>query len=572
MTTSTRESLVPRDGLRPRKASARRRSWRDPWRLAAWAALVVLLVFIVYPQLWIVRAAFTTDDGAFTLARFAAFVTDERFTTPLWHSVVVSLTAAAGAALVAVPFAFVMARYRVPGREAILTLLTMATTSPPFLGAYAWLLLLGSGGVLTKALRAIGVPFGSILGVGGIIWVGVWFTFALIFLMVHDAFRAVDPSLEEAALSVGSRPWRTHWKLTLPLAVPALATGGYLAAMRIFADFGTPMLIGGGYQVLPVVVYQNFLSEVRVSPGTAAAASMMMVLVSAAALVAQRRIVARRSFPVTGNRVRPLRELRPLPKVLTLAAVWLALLIAFVPHLVVVATSFLRWQSGILQWEPTLDNYRRLMEESQQPIVLSFVFAGIACLLALVLGVVVAYVVARKRFRVSGPLLNNLVMVPYILPGTVFAIGFILAFNHLPVILTGTALIIVVAYFIRRLPYVMKSIETALGQVHPSLEEAAMSAGASPRRSFRDIVIPMIRPAVVSGGTVGFLQMITELSATIMLYAVPWVTMTVVIFTNAMQPGSPFGVASAMTTILMIAIYIPLYLVRRRYKEAAWNL
>ncbi|MEU4575717.1 iron ABC transporter permease [Nonomuraea sp. NPDC023979] len=552
--------------VRSRSRSSRA-NWRDPWRLAGLLALLVLLIFIVYPQLWIVTAAFTSDTGEFTLDRFAAFAADDRFTAPLVHSVVVSLAVAAGAALVAVPLAFVMARYRVPGREAVLTLLTMATTSPPFLGAYAWLLLLGSGGIVTKAAREAGVPlpFDSILGVGGIIWVGVWFTFALIFLMVYDAFRAVDPALEEAALSVGSTPWRAHWKVTLPLAVPAIVTGCYLAGMRIFADFGTPMLIGGGYQMLPVVVYQNFMSEVAASPGIAATASIVMVLVSGLALVAQRRIVARRSFAVTGGREQPLRELRGLPRALTLGGIWTALLLGFVPHLVVVLTSFLRWQSGILQWEPTLDNYRRLFEESLQPIVLSFVFAGIACLLALVTGVVVAYIVARKRFRISGPLLNNLVMVPYILPGTVFAIGFILAFNHLPVILTGTALIIVVAYFIRRLPYVMKSIETALAQVHPSLEEAAMSVGAPPRRSFRDVVVPIIRPAVISGGTVGFLQMITELSATVMLYAVPWVTMTVVIFTNAMQPGSPFGVASAMTTVLLVSVYVPLYLLRRRY-------
>ncbi|GAA3466032.1 ABC transporter permease [Nonomuraea roseola] len=543
----------------------------DPWRLAGLVALAVLLIFIVYPQLWIVGSAFTTDGGEFTLARFTAFLTDSRFTTPLLHSVVVSLAVGAGAALVAVPFAFVMARYRIPGREGVITMLTMATTSPPFLGAYAWLLLLGSGGIVTKAMRGIGLPlpFDSILGVGGIIWVGVWFTFALIFLMVYDAFRAVDPALEEAAASVGSKPWRTHWKLTIPLAVPAIATGFYMAAMRIFADFGTPMLIGGGYQMLPVVVYQNFMSEVAASPGVAAAASLMMVLVSGLALIAQRMIVSRRSFAVTGSRPQPLRELRPLPKALVMIGIWTALLLAFVPHIVVVLTSFLRWQSGILQWEPTLGNYSQLFQESLQPIVLSFVFAGIACLLALVMGVVVAYIVARKKFRISGPLLNNLVMVPYILPGTVFAIGFILAFNHLPVILTGTALIIVVAYFIRRLPYVMKSIETALGQIHPSLEEAAMSVGAPPRRSFRDIVIPIIRPAVISGGTVGFLQMITELSATVMLYAVPWVTMTVVIFTNAMQPGSPFGVASAMTTVLMVSVYVPLYLLRRRYKTVS---
>jgi iron(III) transport system permease protein len=156
-------------------------------------------------------------------------------------------------------------------------------------------------------------------------------------------------------------------------------------------------------------------------------------------------------------------------------------------------------------------------------------------------------------------------MIPYIIPGTVLAIGLIMTFSSGPIVLTGTAAIIVLVYFVRRLPYVSKTIESALVQVHPALEEAASSVGAKPMRTFWQITFPVIRPAVVSGGTVAFLQMVTELSATIMVYAVPWVTMTVVIFTNTMQPGSPFGVASAMAVLLMLSVYVPLYLVRRRF-------
>lgn len=555
------------------KASTLWSRWRrDPWLLLSLALTGLMIFLVLFPQFWIFRASLMTGDGKeFTLANYVEFFTTLRFRRSLVNSLWVSFAVAIGAVLVATPLAFFLARYRLPAKNTILTLLTMATVSPPFLGAYAWVLLLGRGGIITSTLRDWGVPlpFQSILGPGGIIWVGVWITYAVVFLLIYDGFTNLDPGLEEAAMSVGANRLRTFFHISLPLVTPALLTGFYLALMAAFTDFGTPMIIGGGFQVLPVTIYYEFLSEVATNPSLASAASVIMIGVSTGLLMLQRYLIARRSYSAVGVRRRVPQALGRGRTALLLALVGVVLLISFTPHIVVLITSFMTWRSGILKWQFTLDNYAQLFRRSLNPIFISYFLSIVATALVIVAGAVAAYIVARKNYRVVAPTLNALVMLPYIIPGTVLAIGLILAFNQQPLLLTGTWVILVMAYFIRRLPYVMKAIEAGLYQIHPSLEEAAMSVGASSTRAFTDITARMLTPSVVSGGTIAFLMIITELSSTVMLYAIPWVTMTVIIFTYALQPASPFGIASAMTVVLMVSIYLPLYLIRRRYQASS---
>ncbi|GAA2442656.1 ABC transporter permease [Agromyces soli] len=557
------ETLAP-----PAPVPVKRRASRRPgvWLLVALGLLLLLASTIVLPQLRLVGEAFT-DDGGFSFANFIEFFTTPRFQEAILNSLVVAVVAGVLACAVAVPAAYVLAQFDLPGRNGFLTLATMATVSPPFLGAYAWVLLLGRGGILTTQLRAWGIelPFDTIIGPGGIVWVTVWATQALVFLLAYDAFRAIDPSLDEASSSVGAGPWRTRLRIVLPMAVPALVTGFYMSSMKIFTDFGTPLIIGGGTPMLPTAVYYEFLSEVSTNPAIASAGSLVMLGVACIALALQQWALRRRTYASVSSRRRPLQPVRGVKKGLMIAYLGVVFGLSFVPHLVVVGTSLLTWKAGILKWIPTFDNYVRLFDENLEVILMSLLLAGIACVLCVIVAVLVAYLTVRRRYSVISPALNVITMVPYIIPGTVLAIGLILAFGSGPLILTGTATILVLAYFIRRIPYVTKSIEAALTQVHPALEEAAMSVGAKPMRAFRQITVPLVRPAIVSGGTVGFLQMVTELSATVMLYSVPFITMTVVIFTNAMQPASPFGVASAMTVVLMLAVYIPLYFVRRKF-------
>jgi len=540
----------------------------DPWLIMALALSLVLIALVLLPQLWVVAASLTGPHGL-TTDNFATFFRERRYRVALRNSVAASVLTTLFALLVAVPLAFVHARYRVPGKAAVLTLAAMATVTPPFLGAYVWIMLLGWSGVLSSALRAVGIPFDSIVGFHGMVWVGTWGAVGLVFLFAHDAFANMDPSLEEAGMSVGASRRRTYLQLTLPMATPALLTVGYLVLMGAFTDFGTPKIIGGGVEVLPVLVYDEFLGEVATRPSMASTASLVMVALSTLVLMAQRWVLARRSYAVSGvRRVSP----RPLSRgAAALVLAWTAavFLLVFTPHLAVTALSFVTWTLDVPRLPVTFGNYDALWRRSLHPVFVSYLLAVLATTAAVAVGALVAYVIVRKSFRVIGPALNALVMFPYLIPGTVLAVGLIVAFNRPPLALTGTGLILGIAYAIRKLPYATKAAEAALYQVHPSLEEAAQSVGASPARAFRDITVRLILPGLASGATVTFLATITELSATIMLYSAAWTTMTVVIFQAAQGMGGQFGLASATAVVMMASIYLPLYAVRRHYRVGA---
>jgi len=545
------------------------RHGRDPWLAAALAVSALLVAVVALPQLWLLRASLTAPDGSATLGHFAAFFGGERYRAALRNSALLSVTVVALAMLVAVPLAFVHARYALPGRNAVLTLAAMATVTPPFLGAYVWIMLLGWSGLLSEALRALGIPFESIVGFKGMVWVGTWSAVGLVFLFAYDAFSTADPSLEEAAMSVGASRLRAYLQVSLPMATPALLTVGYLVLMSAFTDFGTPRIIGGDVEVLPVLVYDAFMGEVATSPSTASTASVVLVAASTLVLMIQRWALTRRSYALSGTaRARP----RPLSRAASAAVMaWTAMvfLAVFTPHLVVTGLSFFTWTMDVPHLPATLANYEALGRRSLAPVLVSYGLALSSTAVAVAVGVVAAYVVARRGYRVLGPSLNALVMLPYLIPGTVLAVGLIVAFSRPPLALTGTGFILGLAYFIRKLPYAMKSAEAALYQVHPSLEEAALSVGAPPGRAFRDVTARLILPAVATGATVTFLATITELSATIMLYSAAWTTMTVVIFQAAQGMGGQFGVASATAVVMMASIYVPLFLVRRRYRAGA---
>lgn len=544
-------------------------SRRDPWRVVAVLLGAVLLAVIVLPQLSLLRAAFVGEDGGVTLAHVTRFLGGARYREGLANTALAGILSTALALVIGVPIGYLYARHRMPFRTVVLTLATLSTVSPPFLGAYVWMMLLGWSGPVARGLRAAGVPFESILGFHGIVWVTVWSSVGLVVLFAHDAFASADPSLEEAAESVGASRGRALLRITLPLAAPGILTAAYLILMAVLTDFGTPKIIGGDVSMLPVLVYHDYLAEVSGNPSMAATASLAMLALSTLLLVLQRLFLARRSYQIAGAR----RALpRPLSRGVTAAAsvaTAIVFTLVFVPHLGVLALSFATWRSDVPGWPLTLANYGALLRRSAAPVVVSYALALAATVVAIVLGAVLAYIVVRRSYRLLSPALGALVMAPFLIPGTVLAVGLIVAFNRPPLLLTGTPLILVLAYVIRKLPYALKAAEAGLYQVHPSLEEAALSVGAGPARAFRDVTARLLLPSLVSGGALTFLMSITELSATILLYSAAWTTMSVVIFQAALGLGGQFGLAASTAVVLIASVYLPVYLVRRRFGAGA---
>ena len=508
---------------------------------------------------------FVDQSRHLSAANYHTFLSSRRYITALWNSIVVTVVSTVIAAAIGVALAYLAAQFKVPGgTRLVLTLIAIASISPSFLGAYAWRLLFSSSGIVADFLGLEG----SIVGTHGVIWVLIWLNFPIVFLLTYDAFTGADETLREAAMSVGADRIQSFLKIELPLAAPGILTGLYLAAMSAFTDFGTPSIISIDINILPVIIYRDFMGEIGSNPSMASTGSIIMVLISTFLLTAQRVYLGTLTFAsLAGRRSAPRTPSRTM-RLTIMVALWGTLLLAFIPHITVLITSFLEWRSGIVTAVATLANYRKLFQLHFATIEVSLFLSIVATLLDVILGMGIAYVIVRKRYPMLSQVLNTLVMAPYIIPGTVLGIGLVIIFNQPPLLITGTAAILILSYFVRNLPFAVKASKSVLYQIHPALEEAAMSLGARPWRTFLIVTAPLMVGGIVSGATLAFLNSMTDLSSTIVLYRPPWKPMTVAIFENTIDANADFGIAAAMTAILLPVLYVPLYLVTARIRGA----
>jgi len=501
---------------------------------------------------------------SFSFSNFQEFLSRSTYLEAIKNSLTVTFVATFFASMIAVPLAWLVARFAFRGRALVIALITMASVTPPFLGAYAWRMLFGSTGLVTSAL---GLDW-TIVGIHGVIWVIMWLVYPLIFLMSLDSFTGVDPTLRESAMSLGAKPRKSFWSIEIPTCLPGIVTGLYMASMQAFSDFGTPFIISLDLVILPKLVYAEFLNETGGNTPVASTGALLMLMIAMVFLGVQRLILAGRSFASVTARKQMLQTPKRRTAILIYAFAGTVIGLAFTPHVIIIITSFLEWRVGTVTSTPTLQNYVELFTNQISAVFVSLSTATTATFLCLTIGLAIAYVIVRKGTRVVTPALNGVVMVPYIIPGTVFAIGFILAFNQPPLLLTGTWLILVLSYFIRMLPFTVKTGEATLYQIHPAVEDAAMSLGAKPARVFVQIVAPMMLSGAVTGMTLVFLRSVTELSSTILLYRPPWTPMSAVIFQNTVSPGANFGYAAAMSVLMMVILYVPLALITLKRRSA----
>ena len=548
----------------------RDRALRDPWFWFSAICVFIALLLIVLP---LTRVAAESLGGDGIAANYLAFFTKTRYLQAFFNSIKVVVLSTGFAALIAVPFSYLLSRYELGAKNLVITLVTMATASPPFLGAYAWVMLMGRYGALNRLIfyvTGLDLPF-RLRGESGVVWVIMWLVFPLIFLLSYDSFTGEDVSHREASMGLGAGRLVTFLKIELPLAAPGIVTGLFMAALDAFSDFGTPSIIGGEYTVLPTLVYGEFVSEMGGNLSMASTAGIVMVLVSTIALVGQRLSLAGKSFASVSSR--SIRLPAPGKRLGATIALYssIVLILSFLPHVTLLVVSLMKWKWGVLVPAFTFENYGKLFANNLSPVGISFFLGGLATLLDVLFGIGIAYLIVKKKYRHSTPFLNFVIMLPYVIPGIVLGVGFVIQFNRPPILITGTWLILVLAYFIRKLPFSVKSAEASLYQIHPALEEAATMCGAPPSRAFADITLKLMIGGVVTGATLSFLQVMTELSTTVILYRAPWITMPIVIFQNAMTAGADFGISAAMGVLLMACIYIPLTLVNRKSRGISYG-
>ena len=533
----------------------------DFWTLVMILAFAVIGVLLVWPLSSIFTASFIDNTTrAPTLGNYARVLGQPFFQTALVNSLVVGVGGMLGAMLLGLPLAALTTRYVIAGRNFLATLAVLALVSPPFIGAYAWIMMLGRNGFVRVPLEELGIELPSIYGFLGIILVFSLKFYPFVFLLASSSLATLNPSVEEAAEGLGAGPWRRFFDVTLPLVFPAVSAGALLTFVLSLADFGTPAIVGGKVRVLATTAYNLFTSEMGGNPGLASATSIVLIVLSMAVVALQRASVRKRN--VAGNLIRKAapKPLRPLASVAAHAICYLIVLASSLPSLVVIYTSFRKTSGPVFKPGYGLDSYARIIREIPQVISNSAVYALVSVALIVTLGTLIGYIVARRESRLAG-LLDSALFIPYIVPGVVLGLGFVVTFNVKPIEITGTATIIVLMLFIRRLPYAVRSSASILKQIRGSIEEAAVSLGASPARAFAMITLPLMLPGIVAGALMSFITAINELSSSLILYVGRTMTMPVRIYLSVLD--GEFGTAAALSTILLVASGLAVFVVYR---------
>jgi iron(III) transport system permease protein len=529
------------------------------WSIVTFGAFALLLVFLIYPLLAVFGQSLTSKTGDL-LEGYRKFFTQPYYSNSLTNSLLVSIPATIGSMLIGVPLAYIVTRYTIPGRAFIRTAVVITLLSPPFIGAYAWVVMLGRAGLLNKFLENFGVQAPSIYGPVGLTFVFAITHYPFVFLVVSSAVRSIDQSIEDAARNLGSGEVKTLFTVILPILAPSITAGVLLAFMTIVADFGTPMILGESFRVLPTHIYGEFVSEMGGNATMASAMSVILIILCLLALALQRYFASKTTYNAQCVRPLEMRQPQRVAGALMIAFAGLVIFVSLLPIIVIFISSFSIGRGSIVTSNFSLGNYERVLYSVPTAITNTFTLSTVSALVDIALGMLIAYVLVRGKTRLRG-LLDSLVALPNAIPGTVLAVGFIIVFNQPPLFITGTWMILVASYVIRRLPYAVRACVAMLQQIDASVEEASINLGVPPMQTFARVIVPLMAPAIIAGGIMTWVTTISELSSTILLYYGPFSTMTVKIFSNVFT--NEFGTASALAMILITATFVPLFLMYR---------
>ncbi|MGB4985814.1 MAG: iron ABC transporter permease [Erysipelotrichaceae bacterium] len=528
----------------------------DTWIIISLAILAAYGLFLLYPLFCLLKESVFDASGNFSIAAFVKFFSNPYYSETLWNSIKVSVCATVVTLIIGVPLAYFYNMYEIKGKGLIQIIVILCCMSAPFIGAYSWILLLGRNGIVTRVIELItGNTVGSIYGFNGILLVLSLQLFPLVFLYVSGALKNIDNSLLEASENMGCTGVKRFFKVIIPLCMPTILASTLLVFMRAFADFGTPLLIGEGYKTFPVLIYKEYFGEVGTDGNFAAAISVIAIVITAVIFLLQK--YASDKFAFKMNALHPIerKQAKGISNILIHFGIYAVVFVAFLPQIYVMYTSFLKTSGKIFIDGYSFASYVKVFDSLGNAIFNTFVIGGIALVITILLAVLISYLVVRRKNVVNG-IIDTSSMLPYIIPGSVLGIALVLGFNTKPLILTGTATIMIIALIIRRLPYTIRSSVATLQQIPITVEEAAISLGCSKLGAFFKVTVPMMMNGIISGAILSWVTIITELSTSIILYNISTMTLTLAIYTQVSR-GS-YGPAAALATILNVLTVISL--------------
>ncbi|MDC4232555.1 iron ABC transporter permease [Actinomyces sp. B33] len=519
----------------------------DPWLWAIFILLTAIaVIFIVLPIASVLKSAVIGKEG-FDLARVWSSISASHVWKAFRHSLILALASASLATVVGFVMAFAVTKTAVRFKKFFHMVSLLPIISPPFVLSLAIILLFGRHGVISSDL--LGIRNSNVYGLPSLIVIQTMAFSPLAYLNIRGMLQSMDSSLENASASMGASHWVTFKRILLPLVTPSLLSSFLLVFVKSLEDFGNPMLIGGDYSTLAVEAYTQITAVYDMQAG--AILAVLLLTPSLLAFILQRYWIGRRSYvTVTGKPVRDgnLFDSRKLTIPLTIVCVLISGgIILF--YGTVISVSFMK-QVGI-DSSFTLEHYQYIIERGFKTLGNSLILAGIATPIVAIMGLLISFLLARRRFPGSN-ILRFSTLLSFAAPGTIIGIGYIQTFNSWPLMLTGTAVIIVAAMVVKNLQVAIEGGNNQLKQIDPAIEEASTIMGASNTRTFLKIVLPLLRPAIFTALAYAFTRSLTTLSAVIFLISASWNLVTVTILGQV--ESSRLSVAAAYCVILIFIV------------------
>lgn len=522
---------------------------RDGWTIVSIILLILFAIFLLYPLFNLLKESVYTN-GEISFEGFKTFFGEYYYWSSIINSVKIAVCVTIVSLLLGIPFSYFYSFFNLKGKKALFILCLLCTMSAPFIGAYAWILLFGNSGLFTNILKSFGIKSVTIYGFWGIVFVQSLKLFPLVVIYMNGAFKDIDNSLLEASESLGCKGLNRFFNIIMSLTMPTILAAALLVFMRSFADFGTPILIGRGYTTFPVLIYTQYLGENGSNYHFAASISVIAILVTAIIFIIQKIITNKFKFTINSLHPIEVKNAKKLSSAIMHIFCYVLVGISILPQLYIVNMSFRNYRNSILRPGYSLVNYEKAIEKALFTSIGNTLIISIATLtIIIIVAVLIAYLVVRRNNFLNNAI-DTISMLPYIMPGAVIGISLIVSFSKYPFILTGTLFIMIIALAIRRMPFTSRSATATMMQIPESMEEAAISLGASKSKTFINITIPMMTNGIISGAVLSWVSIITEMSSGVILYNNRTITLT--ISTYSAITGGIYGVAAVFATITTI--------------------
>ena len=538
-------------------------------------ALSLVGVFTLFPISRLFVRAFVDQDGKLSLAALLArFVNSKVWGIGgvVWNTLELGLLTAVSATLLALAFALIVTRTRLPGRNLISMLAVLPMITPPFVIGLALIMLFGRSGALNALLELVFgiVPTRWIYGLPGV-WLAQTLALTPVaYLVLAGVVDGISPMFEEAAQTLRASRFQTFTTVTLPLMLPGLVNAFLIVFIESLADFGNPLLLGGNLEVLSVSIYFAIVG-VQQDPGRAAVLAIILLGLSLGLFLLQRRLLARRSFVTISGKGEGAPRIALPPALTGIAAAmvlpWVVLAV-IVYAMIFVGGFFEKWglnhaltlrhyastfgvgfADGALQWTGG----------AWTSFTTTLTIAAISAPLTASFGLLVAWLINRQRFA-GRSAFEFVTMLSFAMPGTVVGISYILAFNAPPIELAYTGIILVACFVFRDMTTSLRAGLAALSQIDPSLDEASATMRADSFTTLRRIVLPLMRPAVIAALVYSFVSAMTSISAVIFLTS-PRFDMATVNIVGRAEVGE-YGYASAYASVLIVVMLLAVLLIR----------